>query len=62
MPVPIPNVSANSSSSSKGESSGSFTKTGDFIVGKGAAKGFDVPWYVWAAVALAAVVWAKKKA
>lgn len=62
MPMPIPNVSASSSSSAKGSSDGSFTKTGDFIVGRGASKGLDVPWYVWAAVALAAVLWAKKKA
>lgn len=65
-PIPIPNVTANntasSSASAKGSSDGSFIKSGDFIVGKGASKGLEVPWYVWAAVSLAAVLWAKKKA
>lgn len=60
MAMPIPNLSGQASSGATGQASGAQNKWGDFVVG-GNKSSFDVPWYVWAALAVAAVVWAKEK-
>jgi hypothetical protein len=60
-------MSSSSSSEAKGSSDGTMSSA-DWNVSFGgggvttAASAFALPWYAWAAIALVALVWVKKKA